>query len=192
MIQDIRVPPDPTYTVEVVILLTTLGAKRTEYNAGKRARDLLEIKRVHCKCVDFNRDARQAGADDVQNQAIQTLMMQNKLQTSEEDDLILPQVFVDGQYVGGVEDLQALEDDGCLTGVLKRESCMFCGHKRDPKAALPQQCPSCWVQFEEILPSMMTIEEALRNIANLYDDYDDDYGEEGEESDLEFDDVPPS
>ena len=45
---------------QVVILLTTLGAKRTEFNAGKRARDLLEIKRVHYKTVDFNRDARQA------------------------------------------------------------------------------------------------------------------------------------
>jgi hypothetical protein len=29
--------------------VTTLGTKRTEFNAGKRAKDLLEIKRVHYK-----------------------------------------------------------------------------------------------------------------------------------------------
>eukprot|EP00971_Amphidinium_carterae_P145293 2878891-Amphidinium_carterae.1 len=45
----VRVPPDTDYVAEVVVLLTTLGAKRTEYSAGKYARDLLEIKRVHHK-----------------------------------------------------------------------------------------------------------------------------------------------
>ncbi len=56
----VKVRPDEEYTAEVVILITTLGTKRTEYNAGKKARDLLEIKRVHHKIVDFNRDARAA------------------------------------------------------------------------------------------------------------------------------------
>merc|ERR1719343_689727 len=108
----VRVSPDPKYSAEVVILLTTLGAKRTEFNAGKRARDLLEIKRVHHKIVDFNRDARQVGTGEAENQAIQKLMVQGKLHTGDNDDLILPQIFIDGNYIGDATDLQGLEDDG--------------------------------------------------------------------------------
>lgn len=184
----VRVPPDTKYTAEVVVLLTTLGAKRTEYNAGKRAKDLLEIKRVHAKIVDFNRDARTAADAGPQNQAVQTLMQEGKLQTSEDDDLILPQVFIDGLYIGDATNLQGLEDDGRLTKVLMRQTCVECGHQRDPAAALPLQCPGCWVSFKEILPNMMTIEEALRSIALMHDDdfsdFDDEY-DEGEESELE-------
>ena len=55
---DVRVCPLTDYVAEVVVLVTTLGAKRTEFNAGRRVRDLLEIKRVHHKIIDFNRDAR--------------------------------------------------------------------------------------------------------------------------------------
>lgn len=42
----VRVQPEVRYVAEVVVLVTSLGAKRTEFNAGKRARDLLEVKGV--------------------------------------------------------------------------------------------------------------------------------------------------
>ena len=45
-----------------------------------------------------NRDARLAGTGDAENKAIQKLMAENKLATGEDDDLILPQVFIDGNY----------------------------------------------------------------------------------------------
>jgi hypothetical protein len=46
---EVKVKPNEDFCAEVVILVTTLGTKRTEFNAGKRAKDLLEIKRVHYK-----------------------------------------------------------------------------------------------------------------------------------------------
>merc|ERR1719171_544289 len=168
----IRVVPLPEYEAEVVVLLTTLGAKRTEFNAGKRVRDLLEIKRVHHKIVDFNRDARQAGTGEAENRAIQTLMQQNKLHTGEDDDLILPQIFIDGNYCGDASELQGLEDDGQLHHILTRQKCVSCFAVRRPAE---MQCRTCWTKFEEILPGVNTIEEVLRHLAEGdEDDYDDE------------------
>lgn len=171
----VQVTPDPKYGAEVVVLLTTLGAKRTEFNAGKRVRDLLEIKKVHHKVVDFNRDARQAGSGEAENQAIQKLMVLGKLQTGENDDLILPQIFIDGQYIGDAVELQGLEDDGFLEGILLRKQCMKChDKKRVPEA---KECSCCWEKFEEILPGRMTLEQTLQELAlQRGGDLDDDYG----------------
>mmetsp|Transcript_21382 Transcript_21382/g.49738 ORF Transcript_21382/g.49738 Transcript_21382/m.49738 type:complete len:185 (+) Transcript_21382:88-642(+) len=179
----VRVPPDTAYCAEVVVLLTTLGAKRTEYNAGKRARDLLEIKRVHHKIVDFNRDARQAGTGEAENTAIQKLMEQDKLQTGSDEDLILPQIFIDGHYIGNASDLQGLEDDGCLDDVLKRRRCVACNF---PRTENDTSCAKCKISFEEILPGRMLIEDFLRELMNDgdYDD-DDDY-----DSDEDYEDGP--
>lgn len=166
----VRVTPDPKYSAEVVVLLTTLRAKRTEYNSGKRVKDMLEIKRVHYKAVDFNRDARQAGSGEVENLAIQKLLKAGKLMTDDDDGLILPQIFVDGQYVGGMEDLQGLEDDDRLEIILKRQ---------DPN----------W-KVEEILPGMLTIEATLANMARTsqVNDYDDSVEDSDEDSDEYEDD----
>lgn len=176
----VRVPPDPKYSAEVVVLVTTLGAKRTEFNAGKRARDLMEIKRVHHKIIDFNRDARHAGTGESENIAIRKLMEQNKLKTGQNDDLVLPQLFVDGLYIGDANSLQGLEDDGLLESILLRRACpKCCDLRREPDS---KQCVKCGEKFEEILPGLMTIEQLLRDLAMINEgdfdeDYDGDYGE---------------
>lgn len=156
----VRVPPDPKYTAEVLVLFTSLQAKRCEYNAGKRCLDLLEIKRAHFKPIDFNRDTRMAGDDSgkAENMAVQKLFKQNKLKLSEEGDLILPQIFIDGNPVGSFEDLQILEDDDKLTDILLRKDKEWKG--------------------EEILPEMMTIEAKIRAIAQAEGDFSDDEEEE--------------
>lgn len=175
----VRVQPETKYVAEVVVLVTTLGAKRVEYNAGKRARDLLEIKGVHHKVIDFNRDARQAGTGDAENKAIQKLMEDRRLQTGGNNDLLLPQVFIDGNYVGNASDLQGLEDDGLLENILLRKACMQCGYsRRDPGMT---QCPACGASYQEILPGEMTISQALQELAQHEDDFDDEYYEDGEE-----------
>merc|ERR1719161_2318032 len=156
----IRIRPDERYIAEVVILLTTLGAKRAEFNAGKRARDLLEIKRVHHKIVDFNRDARHQGDGEAENRAIQMLMDENKLQTGEDDDLVLPQVFVDGIYIGDADEIQGLEDDSQLDGVLMRKICPNCGGNRTDQSPTGQ-CGSCWSKFSELMPGHITLEQVL-------------------------------
>lgn len=139
----VRVKPDGKYIAEVLVLLTTLRAKRSEFNSGRSIQDFLQIKRAHYKAVDFNRDARVAGAGDAENLAVQKLLKMGKLRMTEEDDLILPQIFIDGQYVGGMEDIQALENDDRLELILKRQ-------EKDWK-------------IEEILPGLMTMDEAMAN-----------------------------
>eukprot|EP00392_Amoebophrya_sp_AT5.2_P010470 g10532.t1 len=123
---EVRVKPSARFTAEVVVLITTLGTKRTEFNAGQRARDLLEIKRAHHKIIDFNRDAR-AQTTAVQGKAIAKLSSEEskyrRLHTDDDDDLILPQIFIDGLYVGDADDLQGLEDDGLLDDLLLRKKC---------------------------------------------------------------------
>eukprot|EP00971_Amphidinium_carterae_P174411 3457335-Amphidinium_carterae.1 len=57
-------------------------------------------------------------------------MESQKLQTGNQDDLILPQIFIDGHFVGNASDLQEMEDDGMLDEVLKREACVQCGYRR--------------------------------------------------------------
>mmetsp|Transcript_30188 Transcript_30188/g.80439 ORF Transcript_30188/g.80439 Transcript_30188/m.80439 type:complete len:188 (+) Transcript_30188:126-689(+) len=169
MYGSVRVQPDPRYIAEVVVLVTTLRAKRTEYNACKRVKDLLEIKRVHFKPIDFNRDARQAGSGESEQIAIKRLLEQGKLKTGENDELILPQVFIDGFSVGGIDDLQEKEDDDTLDALLLR---------RDPTR-----------KVDEILPGMMTIEQALQEFCiqgrEEEGDWDDDEEYESGECDEE-------
>jgi len=187
MLGPVRVQPETKYVAEVVVLVTSLGAKRTEFNAGKRARDLLEIKGVHHKIIDFNRDARQAGTGDSENKAITKLNEDGKLRSGANNDLILPQVFIDGQFVGNATDLQGLEDDGLLDNILKRQSCMCCNSSR--RTPDMTQCPACWVHFEEILPGEMTIVQKLQEFQDLHDDLE--YEDEEEEF-LEDDAMMPS
>lgn len=186
----IRVAPDTKYIAEVVVLVTTLGAKRTEFNAGKRVRDLLEIKGVHHKIIDFNRDARQAGSGEAENKAIQKLMVEGKLQTSDNKDLVLPQIFIDGQYVGNAAECQGLEDDRLLDNILLRRACMKCNsQKRTPEQL---QCPHCHEKFDEILPGMMTIEQKLSELAMAEDEFEDFDDEDYDGYDDENDTVYPA
>ncbi|CAE7564358.1 unnamed protein product [Symbiodinium natans] len=186
------VQPEVKYVAEVVVLVTTLGAKRVEYNAGKRARDLLEIKGVHHKVIDFNRDARQAGTGDAENKAIQKLMEDRRLQTGGNNDLILPQVFIDGNYVGNASDLQGLEDDGLLENILLRRACMRCGWTRRTPDMTQCAAPACGASYQEILPGEMTIDQRLQEIAHHDDEFDDEFYEDGEEEFAEEDAVMPT
>eukprot|EP00913_Durusdinium_trenchii_P008056 g7555.t1 len=137
------------------------GPVRVQPDVKYVAEDLLEIKGVHHKIIDFNRDARQAGSGDSENKecsgAPSAIMGPAD---GNNNDLILPQVFIDGQFVGNGTDLQGLEDDGLLDNILKRQACMSCGStRRKPDMT---QCPACWAHFEEILPGEMTITEKLQ------------------------------
>ncbi|CAD7954258.1 unnamed protein product [Amoebophrya sp. A120] len=166
---EVRVKPSAAYTAEVVVLITTLGTKRTEFNAGQRARDLLEIKRAHFKIIDFNRDAR-AQTTVVQGKAIAKLSSEQskwrRLHTDDDDDLILPQIFIDGLYVGDADDLQGLEDDGLLDALLRREKCPC----RNGKAGLcnadreedQKNCGRCGERFQELLPGAFTFGMKVR------------------------------
>ena len=71
-------------------------------------------------------------------------------------DLVLPQVFIDGLYVGDVDDVQGLEDDGLLEDLLLRKKCPsrngkhdLCNADRVPGA---MECSKCRERFDELLP----------------------------------------
>jgi len=160
---------------EVVVLLTSLGAKRTEFNAGRRICDLLETKRVHRKILDLNKDVQ---LDETVAKSFQRLVERDQVLTSEdESDLCLPQIFIDGCYAGGDLELQNLEDDGLLGRILRRQVCVKCHAARSADSMV---CGNCGFEFEEILPEKYTMDDALDNCeADPRDD-------EGCESDSEI------
>ena len=53
VLQVVTVPPKDEYTAEVVVLVTSLGARRKAFNSSRRAVDLLDIKGVPYRIVDL-------------------------------------------------------------------------------------------------------------------------------------------
>lgn len=155
------VEPNVRYVAETVVLLTSLGAKRSECNEGRRICDLFETKRAHRKILDLNKDATAGGAsDDCVEEGVRRLLERDQVQKRDDDDsdLCLPQVFIDGIYVGDYYDLQGLEDDGILGRILRREICVKCYRPRNKESPT---CDECGVSFEEVLPGKMLVEDTL-------------------------------
>jgi len=160
MFQDLQVDPNRRYVAEAIVLLTSLGAKRVELNDGKRACDLLEIKHGHRKVLDLNRDVSGANElDEMVESAVARLLARKQLVKNIDDrsDLCLPQIFIDGCFAGDFHGLQGLEDDGLLGRILRREICVKCYFERKGAGQL---CKNCGITFEEILPDIMTINDA--------------------------------
>lgn len=156
----IAVLPKHQYCAEVILLLTSLGANRSELNNGKRLCSLLEVKRVHTKVIDYNRDARAGhGKEEEEFAAIERLFALNPQLAQSDDEAVLPQMFLDGWYVGGLAELQALEDDGVLGRLLRRELCFNCFGQRNTKE---MWCCSCGAEFEEVLPARTFVAHLAR------------------------------
>jgi len=171
-LQPIRVPPLEKFTAEVVLLVTTLGVKRREYNASCRARDLLEISRCHFKLIDFNLDTSseqylpsQLGnrVNQADLEIIRLLYASQRIRQDLSDGvIILPQVIIDGVNIGDGVDLQALEDEDHLGKILSREICPKCLKERGKNA-----CKWCLVIYEDLMPGRQTIEEHLATFEEI-------------------------
>lgn len=164
----IRVPPDRIYTAEVVVLVTSLGVKRREFNASSRVRDMLEIIRAHHKVIDFNLDtnidspAKIANPSNRVNQAdleiVRRLYKANKIRQDKNEGVItLPQVLIDGINIGDGIELQSLHDQDLLEGILKRSICPKCLRARSNEF----KCKLCDASYEELMPGRQTIDELL-------------------------------
>ena len=158
-----KVPPIPCYTAEVVILITSLGVKRKEYNTSRRVMDLLEVMRCHYKLIDFNIDT---GGDDYGSGSkpdldiVRNLYQSHRVKQDSRDGMIsLPQVLIDGVNIGDHIDLQALEDDGLLDGMLRREICPQCCSERSG-----EYCYECKTLFQEIMPKRQTYEDFIHRL----------------------------
>lgn len=155
------VKPNRRYIAEVVVLLTSLQAKRSEYNNGRRACDILEVKHVHRKVLDLNSDVTAGNeTSELVEGCVRRLRERDQVQKSKDDDadLCLPQIFIDGIFAGRADELQGLEDDGLLGRILRRELCVKCFA---PRSSDQFACADCGSTFEEVLPGKMTIDDCI-------------------------------
>ena len=143
-----KVPPKPDYKAEVVVLITSLGVKRKEYNASRQAMEMLEIFRSHFKVIDFNIDTGSdefgAGGSKPDLDTVRRLYQSHRVVQDSEDGMIsLPQILVDGVNIGNHVSLQSLMDDGILDGILKQETCPHCFEERSG-----EYCFKCKTLFQ--------------------------------------------
>lgn len=155
-----RVPPAPEYKAEVVLLITSLGVKRREFNTSRQVIDLLEIMRAHYKVIDFNIDTGgdEFGAGSKPDlDTVRKLYQSHRIKQSANDGMIsLPQVIIDGVNIGDHLSLQALTDDGLLPGILKQELCAHCLTERSG-----EYCYACKTLFQQVMPRRQTLEELM-------------------------------
>ena len=173
-----KVPPLPEYTAEVVLLVTSLGVKRKEFNTSRCAMDLLETLRVHFKVIDFNidtgTDVGSAGSKP-DLEVVRRLYQSHRVKQDKADGMIsLPQVIIDGVNIGDHAALQALEDDGVLDGIFKQTICANCLTDRTG-----EYCYACKTLFQEMMPKRQTRDELVsrlrhQRIAFVEEDGEDD------------------
>eukprot|EP00743_Colponemidia_sp_Colp-15_P009512 GILK01010402.1.p1 GENE.GILK01010402.1~~GILK01010402.1.p1 ORF type:complete len:267 (-),score=27.10 GILK01010402.1:31-831(-) len=134
---------------EVVLYITTLGAQRKEYDDSYRLKSLLDAKKITYDAIDLNMDM-----------AIGDNILPHPLRFKTREDLAadgtlkrlnglipIPQVFIDGVFVGGLDEVQELEDAGYLTPIVSRQRCPYvdCATPRNPKI---MTCSGCWRRFK--------------------------------------------
>ena len=181
-----KVPPIPEYTAEVVLLITSLGVKRREFNTSRQVMDLLETLRCHFKVIDFNidtgTDVGSAGSKP-DLEVVRRLYQSHRVKQDKTDGMIsLPQVIVDGVNIGDHQALQALEDDGFLDGILRQATCPNCLSDREG-----EYCYTCKTLFQEMMPKRQTRDELMsrlrhQKIAFVGED-DDEENSNGSDSD---------
>ena len=144
-----KVPPKSDYKAEVVVLITSLGVKRKEYNASRQAMEMLEIFRSHFKIIDFNIDTGgdEFGAGSKPDlDTVRRLYQSHRVKQDSEDGMIsLPQILIDGVNIGDHISLQALMDDSLLEGILKQDVCANCFEDRSG-----EYCYKCKTLFQTV------------------------------------------
>jgi hypothetical protein len=158
-----KVPPLPEFTAEVILLITSLGVKRKEYNTSRQAVDLLETVRCHFKVIDFNidtgTDAGSAGSKP-DLEVVRRLYQSHRVKQDKADGMIsLPQVIIDGVNIGDHTALQALEDDGFLEAILRQSLCPNCLSDRNG-----EYCYTCKTLFQDMMPKRQTREELMSRL----------------------------
>jgi hypothetical protein len=179
-----RVPPRADYTAEVVLLVTSLGVRRHEFNTSKEVTDLLEIVRAHYKVIDFNMDTggdlmNTSGPAKPELEVVRRLYQTHRVRQDTADGLIcLPQVIIDGVNIGDHTSLQALEDDELLHGILMRTVCAQCHAPRTG-----EYCYKCKTLFQEMMPKHQLKDELINRLKHQRIPFMNDSGESFSSSD---------
>lgn len=110
-------PLKEDFAAEVFVIVASVCSDIREKHAMRRAQDLLEIKGVPYEVVDLsNGEALEMELGPEMRDAVGRAVEARKA-----NNLALPLVFVDGTCLGNDLDLQELEDDGLLTGMVAHQ-----------------------------------------------------------------------
>ncbi|PFH36686.1 hypothetical protein BESB_048780 [Besnoitia besnoiti] len=155
--------PDTGEVAEIVLITTSLGSIRRQFFASQRLRNFLDCKGVVYIIIDSNRDTSSAkNLKDVELfkewKANRILKATPETEDSADPEIIIPQVLVDGVFVGDEVVLQDFEEDGDLDWIFSRAACPACLHEKAPDAP---SCPSCGVPFRTLIPPQYIAEGHL-------------------------------
>lgn len=150
--------PHTGVNAEVVLLMTSFGGVRRHFFSSLRARHLLDCKGIVYYVVDCNKDFSEAsGLKD--KELFDQWRAEGRLKKSEieapatnEDNVQIPQIIIDGHPIGDEVALQDLEEDGDLDWICARAACPQCLNEKDSNDAT---CASCALNLESIVPEDM-------------------------------------
>ncbi|KEP62124.1 UNVERIFIED_CONTAM: hypothetical protein HHA_265510 [Hammondia hammondi] len=173
--------PDTGEVAEIILVTTSLGSIRRQFFSSQRLKNFLDCKGVVYVIIDSNRDTSSAkNLKDVELfkdwKANRILKATEETEFSSEPEVIIPQVLVDGVFVGDETVVQDFEEDGDLDWIFSRAACPACLHEKPPDAP---SCPSCGVTYRSLIPAQYIAEAQVIQMLQgcPYN------GEEGEEKD---------
>ncbi|CBZ50902.1 conserved hypothetical protein [Neospora caninum Liverpool] len=173
--------PDTGEVAEIILVTTSLGSIRRQFFSSQRLKNFLDCKGVVYIIIDSNRDTSSAKKDlpvqmvkesessvplgffaDLKDielfkewKANRILKVTEETEFNPEPEIIIPQVLVDGVFVGDETVLQDFEEDGDLDWIFSRAACPACLHEKPPDAP---SCPSCGVTYRALIPAQYVAE----------------------------------
>ncbi|KAF7458109.1 Thioredoxin-like protein [Cryptosporidium felis] len=148
---------------EVVLIHTSLSGVRRHYYGSLRAKQFLDVKGVVYYQIDANRDfsiAANLGDSEIFDSLKNEGML--KMDPLESDGtILLPQVFVDGVYIGNDVSLQDLEEDNDFDWIINRRACGACLSDKEEDAEI---CPNCNQVFKTIVPPELVYSGGVQQI----------------------------
>ncbi|EEA06775.1 uncharacterized protein CMU_014510 [Cryptosporidium muris RN66] len=155
-----NIQPTPA---EVVLLHTSLSGIRRHFFASLRAKQFLDVKGVVYYQIDANRDFSSA-ANLGDAQLFDKLKADGLLKLdplASDGTILMPQIFVDGVFIGDDIAIQDLEEDNDFDWIISRKACGACLSDKDEDA---QICPNCNQAFKTLVPPELIYSGSVQQI----------------------------
>jgi len=151
------------WVAEVVVIGNSMMSSLKSCLDSLRCQHLLDCKGVEYFHVDISLDIGDDYPDAV---LIRRWLDLNYVfrdrRKSTKNDVLVPQVLIDGVPIGGVLDLLELEDECDLDYILARESCPNCFAERRDETS----CRSCEVPFRELVTIQFLPKKQIERLMN--------------------------
>ncbi|SIO73298.1 conserved Plasmodium protein, unknown function [Babesia microti strain RI] len=157
---------------EIILVGTSLGSVRKQYFDSKRLANLLDCKAVIYYLIDANLDSSVAkGLKD--SELIKEWKKEGvfKLYPNSTNEIILPQLIVDGIGIGDYEMVQDFEDDGDLEYIMTRLMCPACFKDKTAEQVF---CNNCGVTLTNLIPQEYIDDNTIQRIY-MGDIYEEEY-----------------